>query len=145
VGNQLGKDTCTTNTSITYARSDPWPDLVVAMLSVNKHPLGKTFKCFDGLSACGLFDAANLAGWNMDEIVRRLVSGGYNRGPELTRLMASRLYSLRVLFHDTKASELCLSNGSRQEVAELLKPVFGIGPTVIDNFLLLRGAPEKTK
>jgi 3-methyladenine DNA glycosylase/8-oxoguanine DNA glycosylase len=120
-------------------RSNPWPDLVVAILSVNNHPLEKTFSIHQDLDSNGLFDPRNIASWDQKEIVRRLKASGYDRGDTLNAMFAARILSLRSLTANVDVSEAVLASGSRAEVAELLSRVNGVGPTVLDNFLLMRG------
>lgn len=122
-----------------YHKSSPWPDLVVAMLSVNNYPLEKTFSIYQGLDANGLFDPRNITGWDQKEIARRLRESGYDRGATLNALFADRILSLRSLTANVDVSEVILARGSKEEVAELLKQVRGIGPRVLENFFLLRG------
>jgi hypothetical protein len=123
-----------------YEKADPWPDLVVAMLSVNKYPLAKTFGLFEDLSACGLFDPINYVTRSESEIGEQLRAAGYDRGALTTMLFAPRLASLRVLAVECSRSQEILATGTREEVAALLKQVNGVGPRVLENFLLLRGA-----
>ena len=110
------------------------------MLSVNNHPLDKTIVLFDQISASGLFELSNYQTWDGSEIARRLFAAGYDRGPGLTRLLAERLASLKCLSQDQSACEHILSTGSRQAVRDLLARVRGVGPRVLDNYLLLRGS-----
>jgi hypothetical protein len=127
--------------AVAQRKSEPWSELVTAMLSVNNYPLVKTFECFESLSANGVFDPSNYITWNGSEIARRLVKSGYDRGPVLTEMLGERLSSLRVLCDDLSSNEVRLSTGDRQELTALLAKVKGIGPQVLDNFLLLRGKP----
>jgi hypothetical protein len=121
-----------------YQKSNPWPDLVVAMLSVNNYPLTKTFSIYRGLDANGLFDPRNIAEWDQNEIARRLKESGYDRGVTLNAMLADRILSLRSLTIDVESSEIILARGSKAEVAELLKRTKGIGPRVLENFFLMR-------
>jgi hypothetical protein len=123
----------------TYQRANPWPDLIMAMLAVNKFSLAKVFALFETLDANNLFDPESLARWDSQEIARRLRGAGYDRGPELTNILAERLWSLRTLGNDVAVCEAILARGSKREVEALLGCVNGIGPMVLENFLLLRG------
>jgi hypothetical protein len=124
---------------VAHRKSDPWPDLVMAMLSVNNYPLAKTFERFEDLSANGVFDPSNYIKWDAPEIARRLVNSGYDRGTVLTGILGERLSSLKALCGDVPSSEVSLSTGNRRELIALFSKVRGIGPQVLDNFLLLRG------
>jgi hypothetical protein len=127
------------NIGRTYQRANPWPDLIMAMLAVNTFSLAKVFALFEALDAQNLFDPENLVRWDTGEIASKLKTAGYDRGPELTSILAERLWSLRTLGHDVAVSEAILAHGSKREVEALLGGVNGIGPMVLENFLLLRG------
>lgn len=118
--------------------TNPWPDLVMAMLSVNNYPLTKVFSLFDALEANGLFDPRNLACWNHEKIARSLTAAGYNRGAVLTAMFTERLSSLGRLAEPLAANEQILTKGTKTEIAELLGRVKGVGPKVLKDFFLLR-------
>ncbi len=122
-----------------YEQENPWPALIMAILAVNNFSLAKVLGLFEGLDANSLFDPENLAGWDLVEVARRLKAAGYDRGPWLTNMLAERLSSLRAIVNNVTASESVLAHGSKREVKALLKCVNGVGPMVVDNFLLLRG------
>jgi hypothetical protein len=123
----------------TYQRANPWPDLIMAMLAVNRFSLDKVFALFEALDAGHLFDPESLVRWDCGEIARELKRAGYDRGPVLTTILAERLWSLRALGKDVTVSERILASGSKQDVKALLECVSGVGPIVLENFLLLRG------
>jgi len=117
-----------------------WSDLVVAMLAVNNCSLEKTYAHLEGLKAAGLCSPENLSAWGVDEIVQRLQQAGCNRGSFMTQLYAKRLSSLGAATSatGTKKFTSILGCTSRSEVANLLLPINGIGPRVLENFFLLR-------
>jgi 3-methyladenine DNA glycosylase/8-oxoguanine DNA glycosylase len=116
-----------------------WANVVIAMLSVNRYPIERTFELFNQLDANGLFDPHNLASWNHSELFKKLEKSGYKRGDVLIGLLTERLLSLGSLAKNMQANEKILANGNIQEVTDLLSQVKGIGPVVLKNFLLLRG------
>ena len=118
---------------------NPWADLVLAMLGVNNYPLTKVFELHDALEANGLFDPSNLGRWDRAEVARRLGAAGYRRGAVMTAIFVERLSSLGALADNREAYERVLSKGTRDEVARLLRRVKGVGPRVLDNFMVLRG------
>jgi|GEM_PF-5015264 len=118
---------------------DPWADLVIAMLSTGGYRLEKSFKHIDGLRDCGLMSPLQLSLLNHKSIAQKLVASGYNRGPVLTEIFSDRLFSLRSLAENFEKNTKILSDGSREEIEILLKNIKGVGPFVIDSFLLLRG------
>lgn len=121
--------------------TNPWADLVIAILSVNNYPLEKTFALFESLDKNGLFDPRCLAELSAADIARRLGAAGYSRGDTMTAIFTERLLSVGRLTGE-KTIEECtrvLSTGSREEVTSLLRGVKGVGPKVLSNFFLLRG------
>ena len=74
--------------------ADPWGDLVVSILAVNRYSLERTYSFCDHLRQNGLLDPSQLASLEPGEIANKLVSAGYNRGAFMTNLFASRLSSL---------------------------------------------------
>lgn len=121
---------------------DPWPDLVMAMLSVNNYPLTRVFTLFDALKANGLFDLSNFACWSREEIAVRLGAAGYDRGDAMMAIFVDRLSSLGRLSDELAANELILTKGTKTEITKLLNRVKGVGPKVLMNFFLLRGESD---
>jgi hypothetical protein len=119
----------------------PWQDLVVAILSVNQYSLEKTYQSLNSLEAEGLFNPENLAKWNLEEIVQRLNRSGYSRGTFMTKLFALRLSALGQCCLDkgTEAFSKVISDGNKKAIEQLLLPINGIGPKVLENLFLLRG------
>jgi 3-methyladenine DNA glycosylase/8-oxoguanine DNA glycosylase len=120
--------------------SNPWPELISAILSVNNFPIAKTFALWERLNSNGLFNPINYTRWSRDDIGRRLVASGYDRGPMMTDLFAARLASVKYLVEDIDLSQSVLLYGSPADVASLLSSVKGVGPKVLESFLLLRGS-----
>lgn len=121
--------------------TNPWADLVIAMLSVNNYPLDRTFALFDKLEDEGLFDPNVLASSSASEIARKLDGAGYSRGVAMTAIFTERLLSLGELVkHEVLADcQRTLQRGSRSDVMDLLARVKGVGPKVLESFFLLRG------
>jgi hypothetical protein len=117
-----------------------WTDLVVAMLAVNNRTLEETYAHIQGLKTAGLCSPENLSRWGVDEIVQRLQKAGCNRGAFMTLLFAKRLSSLGATVSSTGIEKFTsiLGCASRSEIANLLLPINGIGPKVLENFFLLR-------
>jgi len=83
--------------------------------------------------------------WEQDEIVRRLKSAGCDRGQFMTNLFALRLAALGKMIK-VKGIDACtkiISGRDTRAIEELLLPVNGIGPMVLENFYVLRGIPLK--
>jgi hypothetical protein len=121
--------------------TNPWADLVIAILSVNNYPLEKTFALFNSLEESGLFDPGSLAAFSSGDIARKLGAAGYDRGDTMTAIFTDRLISLGQLTASTpvETATRVLRTGGREEVSSLLSGVKGIGPKVLANFFLLRG------
>lgn len=125
---------------------NPWEDLVLAILSVNKYSLEKTFLVVETLRGEGLFQPENLVRWTPEEIGVCLKRGGYDRGDFMTRLFADRLASLGMFVKSTgvKECERVLRSGGANTLERFLFPVRGIGPKVVENFVLLRSVSSQT-
>jgi hypothetical protein len=126
---------------------DPWEDLVVSLLSVNNCSLERTYQSIEGLRKERLSDPTNLEKWGHGDLVARLKAAGCDRGPFLTNLFAFRLANLGALIH-SKGVDACtkvISGRDTGAIDELLLPVNGIGPKVIENFYLLRDIHVKRR
>jgi hypothetical protein len=121
--------------------ADPWGDLVVSILSVNRYSLERTYSFCDHLRQNGLLDPSQLASLEPGEIANKLVSAGYNRGAFMTNLFASRLSSLgaHVEHRGVMVCTEIISSTDRRTIQEFLLQVNGIGSKVIENFFFLRG------
>jgi hypothetical protein len=117
-----------------------WSDLVVAILAVNNRTLEETYAHVQGLKAAGLCSPENLSRWGVGEIVQGLKKAGCNRGAFMNLLFAKRLSSLGAAVSSTGIERFrsILGCASQSEIANLLLPIYGIGPRVLENFFLLR-------
>jgi hypothetical protein len=117
-----------------------WEDLIISILSVNRYPLEKTYSILDALRAAGLTDPRELMAGTVEEVASDLCRAGYDRGKFMNKLVALRLISLgaHVEHVGIEESERVLTTGDAPHLSEFLRPVKGIGPFVIVNFLLLR-------
>ncbi len=118
-----------------------WPDLIVAILSVNSYPLERTYQHVGGLREQGLCQPQRLATWELGEIAKRLGRAGYARGPVMTDIFSRRLAALGqfVVDRGVEACEDVLTSGSTENIAALLRQVHGIGDVVVRNYLAMRG------
>jgi hypothetical protein len=114
--------------------------LVIALLSVNNYPLDDTWHLRGNLRRAGICDPVQLTALTEEDIVRRLVSAGFDRGAFMNELLASRLRSVGtyIVSRGLGTVEKILRNGGESQVSALLLPAKGVGPIVIGNFLLLR-------
>jgi endonuclease III-like uncharacterized protein len=120
--------------------SHVWEDLILAILSVNRYSLEKTYSTLESLRREGLFDPQQLARWKVEEITTRLRRGGYDRGEFLTKLLAERLMSLGVFVEQVgvEESQRLLTNSDETKIRDFLKSVKGVGPQVLSTFSMLR-------
>jgi hypothetical protein len=117
-----------------------WEDLLLAMLAVSLYPLERVLALRENLRQRGLLQPSNLARWGVERVASELKSAGYDRGG-LTLMYADRLVSLGKRAGTTDvASQRVLLEGDDQEVRDFLMPWYGIGTTVLTNFLSLRRA-----
>jgi len=118
-----------------------WEDLVLSILSVNQYSLEKTYSAVEGLRREGLFEPENLISWSSEEIVAHLKQGGCGRGVFMTTLFGHRLSSLGYFLQSkgVKACEEILRSGDSSAIRELLLPINGVGPRVLQNFFVMRG------
>lgn len=118
---------------------------MISILAVNQYSLEKTYSLAGGLRHHGLCNPENLARWTKDEIVLRLKLSGCDRGEFMTNLFAVRLSNLgaAITSHSIdKCTKILLSNGT-DLMNDLLLPIKGIGPRVMENLFLLRGIALK--
>ena len=122
------------------AGSNPWPDLIVAMLAVNSYSLEKVWANYDALAAAGVFDPERLRELGFEGIYRVLKESGYDRGEFMTKSIAVRLSHLDAFIerNDRVSCELFLRSADAEQLRSFLLGVTGIGPAVIRNYILLR-------
>jgi endonuclease III-like uncharacterized protein len=117
---------------------DPWTDLIIAILSTAGYSLEKTYQHVEGLKKCGLTNPKNIASLSKESIAKKLVASGYNRGAALTAMYTDRLFALTALSEKIEDITKTLATGSTDDIKELLIGIKGVGPFVIESFLLLR-------
>jgi endonuclease III-like uncharacterized protein len=122
---------------------DPWTDLVIAILSTAGYSLEKTYQHVDGLKNNGITDPMHLASLTKESIAKKLVASGYNRGIALTAIYTDRLFSMRTLSEKLEDNTKIISTGSFDDIKKLLVGIKGVGPYVIESFLVLRGDFDK--
>lgn len=122
------------------ASDNVWEDLVVSILSVNQYKLQATYSKVESLRDVGIFNPNNLIKWTTEEIADCLRRGGCYRGDFMTTLFAERLADLGKLVtsRGIYECEQILLSGNKNLITELLMPVRGIGPKVLQNLFLLQ-------
>ena len=119
---------------------DPWGDLVVSILSVNRFPLDRAYALLERLRAEQLTDPEELSKRSAPELYAKLIAAGYDRGEYMTYLFAERLSCLGAFAkqHGITEFEKIMVSQDVAALHKLLLSVSGIGPVVIQNFRVLR-------
>jgi hypothetical protein len=121
--------------------ADCWTDLIVSILSVNNFSVERAYALVDGLRNNGLIDPSMLVGLDSEEVLRRLKLAGFDRGEYMNNLFAFRLAGLGAFIgkNGVEAATEMISNKDRQTIEKTLGGLYGVGPTVIRSFFVLRG------
>lgn len=119
---------------------NPFSDLIIAMLAVNNFTLERAYSLRDSLDEQGLLNVQTIAELSIEELSSALARAGYRRGSFMNPLFAERIRKVAVeAVRQGKGLKDVLISGDRANVEAALLPLPGIGPTVIRNYLLLRG------
>lgn len=113
--------------------------LVIAMLAVGGYSLQRVWDMRPSLEREGLVNPEVVELLDEDEVVRRLATSGYDRGPIVTASMAIRLIALHAAVRNgilTQASRF-MHEGRFQDAEKTLCKVKGIGPMVFRQFASL--------
>ena len=123
-------------------RDDVSSDLLMALLAVNSWTLERVSGLYESLRKNGLFDVSILSGLTPEQIQGRLSAAGYERGPVLGRMIASRVQNLAVALFEGGDQLLVDCEASRDISATraYLLQLHGVGLTVVENYLLLRSS-----
>jgi endonuclease III-like uncharacterized protein len=123
-------------------RDDIASDLFMALLAVNSWTLEKVGSLYPTLRENGLFDVSDLSRLELEQIQERLSAAGYKRGPVLGAMMALRVQNVAVALVEGGAQLLADSEAARDTAAvrDYLLRLKGVGPTVVENYLLLRSS-----
>jgi endonuclease III-like uncharacterized protein len=123
-------------------RDDIASDLFMALLAVNSWTLEKVGRPYPALRENGLFDVRALSGLEPEEIQERLSAAGYRRGPVLGAMMALRVQHVALALVEGGAHLLVDYEAAHDTAAarDYLLKMKGVGPTVVENYLLLRSS-----
>lgn len=123
-------------------RDDIASDLLMALLAVNSWTLEQVGRLYPALLANDLFNVSALSGLDIEQIQERLEAAGYKRGPVLEAMMALRMYHVACALAEGGAqllSDLEVA-GNTTAARDYLLTLKGVGPTVVQNYLLLRSS-----
>jgi hypothetical protein len=117
-------------------------DLLMALLAVNSWTLEKVGSLYPTMHANGLFDVSLLAKLEIEQIQERLAAAGFNRGPVLGAMMALRMHHVGLALAEGGAQLLARleATGDSTGARGYLLSLKGVGPAVVDNYLLLRSS-----
>jgi hypothetical protein len=132
----------------TEARADAQETLahlIIALLSVGGYSIERVWEIRSNLESEGLLDSKAVEMLDEAEVVRRLATSGYDRGPVVTVSMARRLMALHTAVRNgLLAQASSLMQEKRMKDAEtLLCTVKGIGPMVFSQFAALLGESKQ--
>lgn len=117
-------------------------DLVIAILSVNNWSMEKVGVILPNLHSQQLTNPHFIKGSGFPEVFSRLNGAGYGRSEYITSLVTDRLLDLGRKYVDSGLeTELYEAEIKRDfnRINQLLEPIHGVGPRVIDNYKVLRG------
>ena len=123
-------------------RDDIASDLFMALLAVNSWTLEQVGRLYSALQASDLFNVSKLSGLDIEQIQERLDAAGYKRGPVLEAMMAIRLNHVALALAEGGAQLLAdlEAVGNTTAASDYLLTLKGVGPTVVQNYLLLRSS-----
>lgn len=120
------------------AKQSVWRDLIVAILSTYNISLEKVDNMdFDSQ---GLTDPSKLVKLDHEALYLALVASGYDRG-KLNGIFIPRLQALGAYIQSEGQIKLekVLAGKDKRAIEQVLLPIKGVGPKVIETYLLLRG------
>lgn len=108
---------------------------------MNNFSIDRSHALREGYEQAGLFDAESVASMHLAEIFNCLRKAGYSRSDFVTGLVAERVLdaALRLQGEGLTALTLAVHSKNRDQISELLTPIRGVGPTVLQNFEDLNG------
>lgn len=123
-------------------RDDIASDLFMSLLAVNSWTLERVASLHSALQANDLFNVSTLSNLDTEQIQERLDAAGYKRGPVLEAMMALRMQHVACALAQGGAQLLAdlEATGNTAAARDYLLTLKGVGPTVVQNYLLLRSS-----
>lgn len=113
-------------------------ELVVAIMAVNNYPLERAWGLKESLEREGLLSVERLSTASHEEIYDALTRIGCQRSDYVRGLITQRLQgAARYLQKNPDLLEKAATVRSQEEALRLLDPLPGVGPRVVESFLLL--------
>lgn len=128
--------------SVNKEETDVFSDLLLAMLAVNSWELDKVGALLPRLKETRLTEPASVARMSFEKVFTSLVEAGYGRGDYIVSLLAERVISAGNAFTEDKLEEKVLEAERSKDIESIkrfLQPIKGVGPKVLETFILLRG------
>ena len=119
---------------------NPFADLIIAVLAVNGFSLERAYSLLDALDEQGLFSVEKCAMSLNEDLALALARAGYRRGSFMNLLIAERIKKIAAeVARQGSSLKATLISGDVSQIEAALLPLPGVGPTVIRNYLILRG------
>lgn len=125
-------------------QTDVWTDALISLLAIYGPSLEKVDSLVPAFKQAGLTSPSKVVKMSHEEIYSALAQSGYDRG-NLLGIFIPRIQAVAQTFEQMGLSqvETVLQGKNIQAIEKLLLPIKGIGPKVVNNFLLLRGLIEE--
>ncbi|MGE3725128.1 MAG: hypothetical protein AB7I41_06230 [Candidatus Sericytochromatia bacterium] len=124
-------------------QADVWTDVLISLLAIYGPSLEKVDSLVPAFKQAGLTSPSKVAQMSHEEVYNALVKSGYDRG-NLLGIFIPRIQAVAQTFEQVGMAqvETVLQGKNIQAIEKILLPIKGIGPKVVNNFLLLRGLVE---
>lgn len=124
-------------------QADVWTDVLISLLAIYGPSLEKVDSLVSAFKQVGLTSSSKVVKMSHEEVYSALAQSGYDRG-NLLGIFIPRIQATAQAFDQMglPQAEKILQGKDIQAIEKLLLPIKGIGPKVVNNFLLLRGLSE---
>jgi len=124
-------------------QSDVWTDVLISLLAIYGPSLEKVDSLVPAFRSAGLNSPSKVVQMSHEEIFSALTKSGYDRG-NLLGIFIPRIQAVAQAFEymGWPQAEKILQSKDIQAIEKLLLPIKGVGPKVVNNFLLLRDLIE---
>ena len=115
-------------------------DLFTAIMAVNQWTVERAYKVSAKFKEMGLLDPLTLSRMSVKDVCERLERAGYNRGEFMVLQMAERMLHMARALENEGVEKIEALETSRRlsELREFLLTIKGVGPTVVNSFLVMR-------
>lgn len=116
-------------------------DFVLSLLAVNHWDSEKAAQIDPGLSEKGFFDPNTILARSLETNAQLLGEAGYSRGNYMQKLLTNRIMSAAHSFVQSGVSQrigYAVAANQRGQLSEILRVIEGVGPMVLENFMILQ-------